>query len=477
MPIETVPEHDIRYHLVAFDAKGRERPEEGGPYSRAVLREAATSEPTDVFLFSHGWNGDVPDARRQYGRWLAAMASCGDDIAAAAAMPGGFRPLLVGLHWPSKAWGDEQLGGASFLVEATGEGTDGDDAGDDARDDVQALVSDLAAQLHDTPATRQAIRTIVQSALVDAAPATLPSEVRKAYQVIDADTGTGQEGAGAAPGDDREPFDAEATYQACQQEEIVSFGEVSLGGILAPLRVLTFWQMKRRARDFGESGASTLLRSLQEAAPAARFHLMGHRVGGHRGPARPGRPAAGPHARAGAGRDVAVVVLLEHPGLFRPARVLPPDRGRRHGGRARCGHDVRPRPCGARVLPDRRQRARPGRIRGPRRPADLRRDRHLRHPRSRDRDRRRTDARGRRGVRAAATGRPQPSRGRGHRDQRGHHGCPQRHLSWRGRARGVAGGGGHLRRCRPRWRGFPTICGSLGSGSAHEVRTIRARLR
>src|SRR6266700_594954 len=279
MPIETVPEHDIRYHLVAFDAKGRERPEEGGPYSRDVLREAAPSEPTDVFLFSHGWNGDVPDARRQYGRWLAAMASCGDDIAAAAAMPGGFRPLLVGLHWPSKAWGDEQLGGASFLVEATGEGTDGDDAGDDARDDVQALVSDLAAQLHDTPATRQAIRTIVQSALVDAAPATLPSEVRKAYQVIDADTGTGQEGAGAAPGDDREPFDAEATYQACQQEEIVSFGEVSLGGILAPLRVLTFWQMKRRARDFGESGASTLLRSLQEAAPAARFHLMGHSFG------------------------------------------------------------------------------------------------------------------------------------------------------------------------------------------------------
>jgi hypothetical protein len=306
MPIETVPEHDIRYHLVAFDAKGRERPEEGGPYSRAVLREAATSEPTDVFLFSHGWNGDVPDARRQYGRWLAAMASCGDDMAAVAAMPGGFRPLLVGLHWPSKAWGDEQFGGASFLVEATGEGIDGDDAGDGARDDVQALVSDLAAQLHDTPATRQAIRTIVQSALVDAAPATLPSEVRKAYEVIDAEGGMGQQGAGAAPGDDREPFDAEATYQACQQEEIVSFGEVSLGGILAPLRVLTFWQMKRRARDFGESGASTLLRSLQEAAPAARFHLMGHSFGCIVASAA----VAGPRVRA-AQRPVHTLALVQ----------------------------------------------------------------------------------------------------------------------------------------------------------------------
>jgi pimeloyl-ACP methyl ester carboxylesterase len=275
VPIETVPEHDIRYHLIAFDAKGRERPEEGGPYSPAVLREAATSEPTDVFLFSHGWQGDVPAARRQYGRWLAAMAFCPNDLAAVAAMPGGFRPLLIGLHWPSKAWGDEQLGGASFLIEATGEALDGDDT----KDDVESLVNRLAAQLNDSLATRQAIRTIVESALVDAVPGTLPTEVRKAYEVIDAEAGMGQEGAGAAPGDDREPFDAEATYQACQQEEIVSFGEVSRGGVLAPLRVLTYWQMKRRARDFGESGASALLRALQAAAPTARFHLMGHSFG------------------------------------------------------------------------------------------------------------------------------------------------------------------------------------------------------
>src|SRR6266567_3849625 len=347
MPIETVPEHDIRYHLVAFDAKGRERPEEGGPYSRAVLREAATSEPTDVFLFSHGWNGDVPDARRQYGRWLAAMASCGEDIAAAAAMPGGFRPLLVGLHWPSKAWGDEQLGGASFLVEATGEGTDGDDAGDDARDDVQALVSDLAAQLHDTPATRQAIRTIVQSALVDAAPATLPSEVRKAYQVIDADTGTGQEGAGAARG-----ISARAAPQPCS------------GACRRPRRPLasTSW-------------------ATASAASSRR---------------RPSRArASGPPG----GRST---------------------RSRWCRARCRCGRSAR----ASRAVP-----TCPG-----------------------------TSTRS--WPAAWWTG-PLWSR----------------HPSWRGRARGVAGGGGHLRRCRPRWRGFPTICGSLGSGSAHEVRTIRARLR
>jgi hypothetical protein len=31
---------------------------------------------TGVFVFSHGWNGDVEDARRQYGLWLDAMAEC-----------------------------------------------------------------------------------------------------------------------------------------------------------------------------------------------------------------------------------------------------------------------------------------------------------------------------------------------------------------------------------------------------------------
>jgi hypothetical protein len=271
--VETVPEQEIRYHLVAFDAQGRERPEKSGLYSHALLQEAVTAQPTDVFLFSHGWNGDVPAARRQYGKWLTAMATCAEDRAAADALPGGFRPLLVGLHWPSKPWGDEELGPAAFGINAV------EDSEGAAAITPDELIEQYAARLGDSPAVRAALSTIFGAVLEDAAPFTLSADVRLAYDVLNAEAGLAAAGEGAAPGDDRIGFNAEATYQACLQEELASFGGPSLGGVLAPLRVLSFWQMKRRARHFGESGAASLLDKLQSALPAARFHLMGHSFG------------------------------------------------------------------------------------------------------------------------------------------------------------------------------------------------------
>jgi pimeloyl-ACP methyl ester carboxylesterase len=272
VPLEIVADHDIRYYLLAFDKQGRERPEEGSHYSRTVVNAAEATSPTDVFVFSHGWNGDMPAARRQYEKWLAAMANCVEDRKTARQFPGGFRPLLVGLHWPSKAWGEEEIRPASFAIEA-------DVSDDDARDDIDDLVDRYSDLLVDSPRVRESLRTIFKSAMIDAAPITLPSQVRHAYEVIDAESGLGHAGVGSAPGDDRELFDAEATYQACQLEEVASYGDWSLGGVLAPLRVLTFWQMKRRARDFGESGARRLLAALQQVAPDARVHLMGHSFG------------------------------------------------------------------------------------------------------------------------------------------------------------------------------------------------------
>lgn len=269
MAVETVPGHDATYHLVSYDARGRERQETDGRYSDVVLSAATTSEPTDVFVFSHGWNGDVPAARRQYGAWVATMLECAADRDLLAAAPGGFRPMLVGLHWPSKAWGDEEFGPASFgIAQAAG-----------PERDVDAVIDLFASRLADTSSMRHAVRTIIEAALQDAAPRSLPAPVRQAYQVIDAEAGIGATGEGTPPGDDREPFDPERMYQGCLRAEAVSFGGRSLGGILAPLRVLTFWQMKGRARTFGETGAADLLGSLQQACPDARFHLMGHSFG------------------------------------------------------------------------------------------------------------------------------------------------------------------------------------------------------
>ena len=60
----------------------------------------------------------------------------------------------------------------------------------------------------------------------------MPPQVKEAYAILDRETGLGHDGAAAAPGNDREPFDAESLYQDVRTDG-VSFGGFS-DGILAP---------------------------------------------------------------------------------------------------------------------------------------------------------------------------------------------------------------------------------------------------
>ena len=271
MPIRTVPDTDLTYYLISFDAEGHERSDDpDGQMSRRAAKLLASEPITDVFMVSHGWQGDVPAAIRQYDRWIAAMASCTADIERARQVRPGFRPLIIGLHWPSLAWGDEELPDASV---AFAPGT---------APPVARLIDEYAERIADTPAARAALATIFAAAMEDIAPPTLPPEVREAYAVLNREAALGSDGEGAAPGADREPFDPEQAYQAAVEEEAISFGRAGLGGLLTPLRLLSFWKMKDRARRFGESGAFALLGELQRAAPAerdVRFHLSGHSFG------------------------------------------------------------------------------------------------------------------------------------------------------------------------------------------------------
>jgi hypothetical protein len=274
MPVDTV--NGTEYHLISYTAHGAERLENGRHHSDDIARRMATGAITDLILLSHGWNGDLPAARDQYRRWITTMLECRRDRELVTSAAPDFQPLIVGLHWPSKAWGDENLGDESLVAVS--------EPAISTHASVDMLVEDYAERLSDTPAAHTALRTIVESALEDISPTTLPADVRAAYHVLDAEAGPSALGPGAQPGDDREPFDAETVYQAAQlEDQLVPYGAGGfLGGLLAPLRVLTFWQMKRRARDFGETGAAGLLRKLQAAVPpeqTVRVHLMGHSFG------------------------------------------------------------------------------------------------------------------------------------------------------------------------------------------------------
>jgi hypothetical protein len=272
MPIETIPGTEIRYHLTAFDARGRERQDDpdGLMSQRAIEALAHQAAPiTDVFLFAHGWQGDVPSARAQFGRWVLSMADRADDIARMRQARPDFRAVLIGLHWPSLPWGDEVLrrGPVSFAAEAA--------------PTVERLVDDYAARLADTPTARAALRTILTAAEEMPGATTLP-EVRDAYLTLDREAGLASDGVGAPPGGDRLPFDPErAVDLAVEEEEAVAFDGGGPAWLLAPLQQLSFWTMKERARLVGESGGHDLLAALQAATAGrdVRFHLMGHSFG------------------------------------------------------------------------------------------------------------------------------------------------------------------------------------------------------
>lgn len=273
MPIESVPETSLQYHLINFDASGNERNElDGSRLSQTVLNLLAQESFTDVFIFSHGWQGDIPVARAQYNRWIKAMAANTADIAKLKQIRPGFKPLLIGLHWPSLPWGDEKIPTGS-QEEAT-----------------EAMVSHYAEQIVDSAAARTALKTIFTEALGDMEPDELSEATIAAYEVLNREAALTDEGDTAAVEDDREPYDPESIYEASEIEtEIIGEGQdygifdsgrFILSRVFSPLRVLSYWRMKARARQIGEGAGFELLTKLQEAtSDDVRFHLMGHSFG------------------------------------------------------------------------------------------------------------------------------------------------------------------------------------------------------
>ncbi|MBC1225211.1 hypothetical protein GNF10_31090 [Nostoc sp. UCD121] len=269
MPIRKLPANDQEYYLISFDAKGNERTDDpDGMMSQQIINVLSNEPITDVFLISHGWLGDVDSAIAQYDRWIGVTVEQSADIERMKQIRPGFLPLLIGVHWPSLPWGNEELKSISTSFEAS------------AISPVEQLVDQYAERIADTETARGALRKIFSAAMDDIAPDELPSDVKEAYRVLNDEAAIGSEGVDAAPGSDREPFNPENIFEEAEAEDEVNFGNFSLGGLLAPLRMISFWKMKDRARKIGESGGFKLLTSMQDAASqSVRFHFMGHSFG------------------------------------------------------------------------------------------------------------------------------------------------------------------------------------------------------
>src|SRR5208282_3334999 len=98
--------------------------------------------------------------------------------------------------------------------------------------------------------------------------------VRQAYLDLNHSLGLSSGGLGAPPDADREAFDPDESFEAANEESASFGGGVNLGGLLGPLRQLSYWTMKKRARAIGEGGMHEFLNELQTATSQnMRIHL------------------------------------------------------------------------------------------------------------------------------------------------------------------------------------------------------------
>lgn len=269
MPFHPIPGTDQRYALISFDEKGRERSDDpdGGVFSRAVHAHVVQTQPSHVFVFVHGWKGDVPAAVDQYNRWIGALWK---SDAERTAMGASFRPLFVGLHWPSQPWGEETFGSgiASFAT-----------AGAEA---IEAVLEAAVAHFGGDAAVRAPLETIFRAFADDPAARVVPDDALAAYEQLAQAIGfSAGRDADAPPEEDGAALDPQAAIRA---ERIASAGE-SFGlastfrnGILAGLRQASFWMMKRRARTVGEQGMHAFIGAVQQSSQP-HIHLMGHSFG------------------------------------------------------------------------------------------------------------------------------------------------------------------------------------------------------
>ena len=280
MPIRTIPGSNppLEYYLIAYDDQAQERREpDNSLLSEKVLQVVRDQPVTDVFMMSHGWMGDVPAAVSQYDAWTTSVMKNTADIQAMQQRRPGFRPVFVGLHWPSLPWGDESLAG-SFAI---------DGSATPLEDIIEKAAAEQTERLCAGVEAETELRKIYRAYATLDSPDTLPAEVEQAYCRLNDLLHLGSSGATGAPGEDRPSFDPQTIFQAAKRDEELdtitgaSFGSLSWGTLLMPLKILSFWKMKDRARSMGEGSAHGLLLAMQSETTAKdlRIHLMGHSFG------------------------------------------------------------------------------------------------------------------------------------------------------------------------------------------------------
>jgi hypothetical protein len=267
------------YYVIPFDRKGRCE----APQTRQHLIDAvAGGSYTDVFLFSHGWNNDWTVATNRYEHFINGFTGMRGKYSLRVADP--YRPLVVGVFWPSTAlvFGDSEEGPQIAAAP---------EAFDEAVADERQAVRDIAEQLPEA-AVQRFYELAQKHDLTEGEARELAKIVQPLYAGSDDEIGVGSTLSSDeifdvwnanAPGEDDLTEVGAVGAAAAADAQTAGFTDVLKK--LDPrqiVRALTVRQMKDRAGTVGTNGVGPLLRDLLQplaSGQPARVHLIGHSYG------------------------------------------------------------------------------------------------------------------------------------------------------------------------------------------------------
>jgi hypothetical protein len=271
---------------LAYDERGDLRPESRGARDQVF---AAAAEATDVVVFSHGWWNSEATAECRYRQVIDGLRGRKPP-----ALAGDFRPVLVGIYWPSAVFpvapGDCESD-ASLL-----EGGTSPVAGEAARARLETWARAAFPAATARPAFGAEVARLAELLEKERGSAPLTREEGETVvAILFAWRDAGRRPEEAHPRDvPGEPSftGAPATVAARWQPSGppgAGGGTSEAGGrsAAAPSRfvdwanVFTVWTMKERAGIVGSRGVYELLGGLQAGrARGLRIHLVGHSFGG-----------------------------------------------------------------------------------------------------------------------------------------------------------------------------------------------------
>lgn len=266
------------YYIIPFDKRGLC----DGPQTRQHLLDSVKEGSySDIFLFSHGWNNDWTVATKRYEEFISGYMNMRRQHNLP--MPANYRPLLVGIFWPSTAlvFGQDETGPQIAAADPA--------LVDQGIAEERREIRELADEL--PPVQAQRFYELTQKASLSEAEALELAGIAKVFY-----RDHNEELQPRSPITEQEIVALWAAATPESEEDLDDFGlagggtgtgpqAAGLGDLVKKLdprnivRTLTVYQMKDRAGTVGAQGVGPLLRELL-AAGNARLHLIGHSYGG-----------------------------------------------------------------------------------------------------------------------------------------------------------------------------------------------------